>query len=45
MIPKNEKQDLDKYDIQLSEQLPKLFSEVEDGRCKHVSQDNNDDQK
>ena len=31
MVPKNEKQDLDKYDIHLSEQLSKLFSEVEDG--------------
>ena len=25
MVPKNEKQDLDKYDIHLSEQLSKLF--------------------
>ena len=31
MVPKNEKQDLDKYDIFLSEQLSKLFPEVEDG--------------
>ena len=31
MVPKNEKQDLDKYDIHLSEQLPELFPEVEDG--------------
>ena len=31
MVPKNEKQDLDKYDIHLSEQLSKLFPEVEDG--------------
>ena len=31
MVPKNEKQDLDKYDINLSEQLSKLFPEVEDG--------------
>ena len=31
MVPKNEKQDLDKDDIHLSEQLPKLFPEVEDG--------------
>ena len=30
MVPKNEKQYLDKYDIHLSEQLSKLFSEVED---------------
>ena len=31
MVPKNEKQDLDKYDIHLSEQFSKLFPEVEDG--------------
>ena len=31
MVPKNEKQDLDKYDLHLSEQLSKLFPEVEDG--------------
>ena len=31
MVPKNEKQELDKYDIFLSEQLSKLFPEVEDG--------------
>ena len=31
MVPKNEKQDLNKYDIHLSEQLSKLFPEVEDG--------------
>ena len=31
MVPKNEKQDLDKYDIHLSEQLSKFFPEVEDG--------------
>ena len=31
MVPKNGKQDLDKYDIHLSKQLPKLFPEVEDG--------------
>ena len=31
MVPKNEKEDLDKCDIHLSEQLPKLFPEVEDG--------------
>ena len=31
IIPKNEKQDLDKYDLHLSEQLSKLFPEVEDG--------------
>ena len=29
MVPKNKKQDLDKYDIHLSEQLSKLFPEVE----------------
>ena len=45
MIPKNEKQDLDKYDLHLSEQLSKLFPEVEDGGGKYVSQDNDDDQK
>ena len=31
MLPKNEKQDLDKYDIHLSEKLSKLLPEVEDG--------------
>ena len=31
MVPKNEKQDLDKYDIHLSEQFSKLFPEVEHG--------------
>ena len=31
MVPKNKKQDLDKYDIHLSEQFSKLFPEVEDG--------------
>ena len=31
MVPKNKKQDLDKYDIPLSEQLSKLYPEVEDG--------------
>ena len=31
MALKNEKQDLDKYDIHLSEQLSKLFSELQDG--------------
>ena len=31
MIPKSEKRDLDQYDLHLSEQLPKLFSEGEDG--------------
>ena len=31
MALKNEKQDLDKYDIHLSEQLSKLFSEIQDG--------------
>ena len=30
MIPKNEKQDLDKYDIYQSEQLSRLFPDVED---------------
>ena len=33
MVTKKEKQDLDKYDIHLSEQLSKLFPEVEDGGC------------
>ena len=32
MVPKNEKQDLDKCDIHLSEQFSKLFPEVEHGR-------------
>ena len=31
MVPKNEKQDLDKYDIHLSEKLSNLLPEVEDG--------------
>ena len=31
MVPKNKKQDLDKYDKHLSEELLKLFPEVEDG--------------
>ena len=31
MVPKNEKQDLDKYDIHVSEKLSKLLPEVEDG--------------
>ena len=31
MVPKNKKQDLDKYNIHLSEQLSKLYPEVEDG--------------
>ena len=33
MVPKNEKQDLDKYDIHLSQQLSELFPEAEDGSC------------
>ena len=45
MIPKNEKQDLDKYDLHLSEQLSKLFPEVEADSGKNVSQDNDNDQK
>ena len=45
MIPKNEKQDLDKYDLYLSEQLSKLFPEEEDGGGKYVWLDNDDDQK
>ena len=45
MIPKNEKQDLHKYDPHLSKQLSKLFPGVEGGGGKYVSQDNNDDQK
>ena len=31
MVPKNEKQDFDKYHLHLSEQISKLFPEVEDG--------------
>ena len=31
MVSKNRKQDLDKYDINLSEQLSKLYPEVENG--------------
>ena len=45
MTPKNEKQDLNKYDLHLSEQLSKLFPDVEDGGGKYISQDNDDDQK
>ena len=45
LIPKNEKQDLDKYDLHLSEQLSKLFPEVEADSGKNVSQDNNNGQK
>ena len=45
VIPKNEKQDLDKYDLHLSEQLSKLFPEVEADSGKNVSQDNDNDQK
>ena len=41
MIPKNEKQDLDKLDLHLSEQLSKLFQEVEDWG-NHVGGQNND---
>ena len=43
MIPKSEKRDLDQYDLHLSEQLRKLFSEGEDGGGNCLSQD--DDQK
>ena len=45
MIPKDKKQDLDKYDLQLSVQLSKLFPELEDTGGKYVRQGNNDDQK
>ena len=45
LIPKNEKQDLDKYDLHLSEQLSKLFPEVEADSGKNVSQDNDNGQK
>ena len=45
MISKDKKQDLDKYDLQLSVQLSKLFPEVEDAGGKYISQGNNDDQK
>ena len=45
MIRKNEKQDLDKYDLPLSEPLSKPIPEVEDGGGTYVSQDNDDDQK
>ena len=45
MIPKNEKQDLYKSYLHLSENLSKLFPEVKDGSGKYVNQDNNDDQK
>ena len=41
MIPKNEKQDLDKLDLHLSEQLSELFQEVEDWG-NHVGSQNND---
>ena len=39
MIPKKEKQDLEKYDLHLSEQLSKLFSEVEDNGSKRNEED------
>ena len=45
MIPKNEKKSLNKYDLHLSQQLSKLFPEVEDSGGKYVSQDNDDAQK
>ena len=45
VIPKNEKQDLDKYDLHLSEQLSKLFPEVKANSGKNFSQDNENDQK
>ena len=46
MIPKKkEKQDLDKYDLHLSEQIPKLFPEVENDSVNYFSQDNDNDQK
>ena len=31
LIPKNEKQDVDKFDLHLSDQLSKLFPKVQDG--------------
>ena len=43
MVPKNEKQDLDKYDIHLPEQLSKLFPGVEGGGGRYLGQE--DDQK
>ena len=42
---KKEKQDLDKYDLYLREQLSTLFPEVEDRGGKYVTQGNDDDQK
>ena len=36
MILNNERQDFDKHDIHLSEQLSKLFPEVEDGGGKYM---------
>ena len=42
IIPKNEKEDLDKYDLHLSEQLSKLFLEIEDVDSNYLDQ--NDDQ-
>ena len=42
---KKEKQDLDKYDLHLWEQLSTLFPEVEDRGGKYVTQGNDDDQK
>ena len=41
MIPKNKKQDLDKYDLYLSEQLSKLFPEVEDDGGSYLDQNEN----
>ena len=43
MVPKNEKQDLDKFDLHLSEQLSKLCPEIEDAGADFLTED--DDQK
>ena len=42
-MPKNEKEDLDKYDLHLSEQLSKLFLGIEDVGGNYLDQ--NDDEK
>ena len=41
MVPKNEKQDLDKFHFYLSEQLSKLFPEIEDAGADFHTEDDN----
>ena len=42
LIPKNEKQDVDKFDLHLSDQLSKLFPKVQDGSAS-ITLDNDAD--